>query len=214
MKWLNFNRTTTVTHYLPLEIFFKLEAANGHTLLPLTGAPAQQLDDLERALWTFPALHPLRPQKHTHFDTRRIKTSMEMPLVFTQERVLVIPAALLQGTGGSARTSCTWRACGQKHFQTKRSKRTESFDVRVHIDKTPKRMTDLFVKSDLVPGPLNGMLDDRREGLQSAEWDLLLWGIPLRDKKYINSKHNDIGGKQWFLTHLHGYYRTLSNLAQ
>lgn len=57
----------TDLHYLPPEILFKLEAADGYTLLPLTGAPAQQLNDLERALWTFPALHPLRPQQHRHF---------------------------------------------------------------------------------------------------------------------------------------------------
>lgn len=64
----------------------------------------------------------------------------------------------------------------------------QGFNVRVHIDKIPKVMTDLFlfVKSHLVSGPLNGVLDDRRERLQSAEWDLLLWGIPLRDEVYMN----------------------------
>lgn len=72
MKSLHLDAAATVhsyLHYLPLEIFFKLETTDGHTLLPLTGAPAQQLDDLEGALWTFPALHPLHPQKRRHFHT-------------------------------------------------------------------------------------------------------------------------------------------------
>lgn len=40
----------------------------------------------------------------------------------------------------------------------------------------------VFVLADLVSGPLNGVLYDGREGLESAEWDLLLRGVPLVSK--------------------------------
>lgn len=43
-----------------------------------------------------------------------------------------------------------------------------------------------FKQTHLVSGPLNGVLNDRRERLESAEWDLLFWGVPLI------SKRNDI----------------------
>lgn len=35
---------------------------------------------------------------------------------------------------------------------------------------------------DLVSGPLNGVLYHRGERLESAEWDLLFWGISLGSK--------------------------------
>lgn len=39
-----------------------------------------------------------------------------------------------------------------------------------------------FKQTHLVSCPLNGVLDDRRERLESAEWDLLFWGVPLISK--------------------------------
>lgn len=38
----------------------------------------------------------------------------------------------------------------------------------------------VFRNTHLVSGPLNGVLDDRGERLESAEWDLLFWGVPLK----------------------------------
>lgn len=43
-----------------------------------------------------------------------------------------------------------------------------------------------FKEADLVPGPLDGVLYDGRERLESAEWDFLFWWVSLR------SKENDI----------------------
>lgn len=37
-------------------------------------------------------------------------------------------------------------------------------------------------QTHLVSGPLNGVFDDRRERLESAEWDLLFWRVPLISK--------------------------------
>lgn len=42
-----------------------------------------------------------------------------------------------------------------------------------------------FKQADLVSGPLNGVLYDRGERLESAEWDLLFWGVPLVSKERI-----------------------------
>lgn len=38
------------------------------------------------------------------------------------------------------------------------------------------------MNSDLVPGPLDGVLYNRGERLESAEWDFLLWGVSLESK--------------------------------
>ena len=36
-----------------------------------------------------------------------------------------------------------------------------------------------FTLTHFVSGPLNGVLNDRRERLEGAEWDLLFRGVPL-----------------------------------
>lgn len=62
----------------------------------------------------------------------------------------------------------------------KLTEQNNSFHVRVHDDENDVGYFFVVVMySHLVSGPLNGVLDDRGERLQSAEWDLLLWGIPL-----------------------------------
>lgn len=42
--------------------------------------------------------------------------------------------------------------------------------------------------SHLVPGPLDGVLYDGREGLQGAEWDLFLRRVPLAGKRERESR--------------------------
>lgn len=54
------------------------------------------------------------------------------------------------------------------------------------VTHSAKNCLFVFFPSHLVSGPLNRMLDDRRERLESAEWDLLLWGIPLKEDAYIS----------------------------
>lgn len=41
----------------------------------------------------------------------------------------------------------------------------------------------VFQLPDLISGPLDGVLYNRRERLESAEWDLLFWGVPLGGKR-------------------------------
>lgn len=42
-----------------------------------------------------------------------------------------------------------------------------------------------FKKADLVSGPLNGVFNNRGKRLESAEWDLFFWRIPLISKERI-----------------------------
>lgn len=129
------------THYLSLEILFEFQTGNSDALFPLARPSAQQLNHLECPIQTFPRLHPLQhahtqARAHTHkrAHMHTVKTVFCRMKYYTagldqhnnylqQVRTTlltykVLPVVPLQPRGGSARTSCTWRACGQTHFQT------------------------------------------------------------------------------------------------
>lgn len=127
MKWLHFNRTATV-HTL-IYITFRLKYFS-NLRRPMATHCSHWLGRLLSSLMTWNEPSGLSPPcilcVHRNADV-----SIEEERIKTLNRnaacLHVVPVALLQVTGGSARTSCTWRACGQKHFQTKHSKRTKFY---------------------------------------------------------------------------------------
>lgn len=80
-----------------------------------------------------------------------------------------------------------------------------------------------FKLSNLVSGPLDGVLYDRGERLKGAKRDLLFRGVPLggkrkailaQSKKKQKETTTNMAMVLDFSTDSHGYYRTLSSLAQ
>lgn len=111
-------------------------------------------------------------------------------VIFISENcTCALPAAPPQPRNGSARTSCTWRACGQRHSQTRKPKilkikiRKYTQTFKTIICSVEKEYCWVFQLPDLISGPLDGVLYNRRERLESAEWDLLFWGVPLGGRR-------------------------------
>lgn len=69
----------------------------------------------------------------------------------------------------------------QKFKKIKIRKYTQTF--KTIICSVEKEYCWVFQLPDLISGPLDGVLYNRRERLESAEWDLLFWGVPLGGRR-------------------------------